>query len=198
MSKSCLALVPDVSISVHSLFSFSWLWDSKNKQCLHSGAFLTMQYINGMPWRERYFPTLVITDLSVFSGNYLKQQERGVMILAHSRPWEDQRGWCDSSWNREEVNRPPLPTLTQPYAWESGRVQLPSVCLHFLWGGQAQSRSGKLWLLSSRHHGSLWGWPKPHSLLVTATHVVFSREDMTIFINWERRCPQETSLIWNT
>lgn len=92
MSKSCLALVPDVSVSVHSLLSLSWLRDNKNKQCLHSGAFLSTQYINGVPCREQYFPTLVITDLSVFSGNSLKQQERGVMILAPSRPWEDQRG----------------------------------------------------------------------------------------------------------
>lgn len=120
------------------------------------------------------------------------------MILAHSRPWEDQRGWCDSSWSEEEANHPPLPTLTQPCVWESGRTQLPSVCLHFLWGGQARSKSGKLRLLSSRQYGSLWGWPKSQSLLVTATHVVFSREDRSIFINWERRCLHETSFIWNT
>ena len=125
------------------------------------------------------------------------EQRRGVMILAHSRPWEDQRGWRDSSWNEEEANHPPLPTLTQPCAWESGRTQLPSVCLHFLWGGQARSRSGKLRLLSSRQYGSLWGWPKSQSLLVTATHVVFSREDRSIFINWERKCLRETSFIWN-
>lgn len=57
------------------VFSLSWLWGNKNKQCLHSGALLRTPYINGAPCREQCFPALVITDLSVFSGNYLKQSK---------------------------------------------------------------------------------------------------------------------------
>lgn len=44
---------------------------------------------------------------------------------------------------------------------------------------------------------SLWGRPESHSLLVTATHVVFPWEDVDVFIHWERRCPYETPFIWN-